>query len=47
MKNDTIVVTTKETIDVFKQNGIKRAAIEVDVITAGTFGPMCSYAYIF
>jgi len=45
MKNDTIVVTTKETIDVFKQNGIKRAAIEVDVITTGTFGPMCSYAY--
>ncbi|MBW2004358.1 MAG: hypothetical protein JRI72_07030 [Deltaproteobacteria bacterium] len=45
MKNDTIVVTAKETIDVVKQKGIKRAVIEVDVVTTGTLGPMCSYAY--
>lgn len=45
MKNDKIVVTAKETIDVVKQKGIKRAAIEVDVFTTGTFGPMCSYVY--
>ncbi len=45
MKNETIGVTAKETIDVVKQKGIKRAAIEVDVLTTGTLGPMCSYAY--
>ena len=45
MKNDTIVVTAKETIDVVKQKGINRATIEVDVVTTGTLGPICSYAY--
>jgi len=44
MKNGKIVVTAKESIDVVKQKVIKRAAREVDVVTAGTFGPMCSYA---
>ncbi len=41
MKKTTIVVTAKETIDVVKQKGIKMSAIEVDVFTASTFGPMC------
>jgi len=45
MKKATIIITAKETIDVVKQKGIKRSAIEVDVFTTGTFGPMCSYAY--
>lgn len=40
-----VVVTAEEIIDVVKQKGIKRAALEVDVITTGTFGPMCSYIY--
>jgi len=45
MKHHTIVVTAKETIDVVKQKGIKRSAIEVDVFTASTFSPMFSYVY--
>jgi len=42
-----VVVTTEEIIDLAKEKGIKKAAQEVDVVTTGTFGPMCSSgAYI-
>ncbi|TET16471.1 MAG: hypothetical protein E3J75_05235 [Dehalococcoidia bacterium] len=37
-----VVVTAEELIDIVKQKGIKKAAQEVDVVTTGTFGPMCS-----
>jgi len=37
-----VVVTAEEIIDVVKEKGLKRAAQEVDVVTTGTFGPMCS-----
>lgn len=37
-----VVVTAEEIIDLAKQKGTKRAAQEVDVVTTGTFGPMCS-----
>lgn len=37
-----VVVTAEEIIDIVKQKGIKKAAQEVDVVTTGTFGPMCS-----
>ena len=37
-----VVVTAEEIIDIAKQKGIKQAAQEVDVVTTGTFGPMCS-----
>jgi uncharacterized protein (DUF39 family) len=37
-----VVVTAEEIIDVVKQKGLKKAAQEVDVVTTGTFGPMCS-----
>ena len=37
-----VVVTAEEIIDIVKQKGISRAAREVDVVTTGTFGPMCS-----
>ena len=37
-----VVVTAEEIIDIVKQKGVKRAAQEVDVVTTGTFGPMCS-----
>jgi uncharacterized protein (DUF39 family) len=37
-----VVVTAEEIIDVVKQKGVKKAAQEVDVVTTGTFGPMCS-----
>ena len=37
-----VVVTAEEIIDIVKEKGAKRAAQEVDVVTTGTFGPMCS-----
>ncbi len=37
-----VVVTAEEIIDIVKQKGVKRASEEVDVVTTGTFGPMCS-----
>jgi len=37
-----VVVTAEEIIGLAKEKGIKKAAQEVDVVTTGTFGPMCS-----
>lgn len=37
-----VVVTAEEIIDIAKEKGIKKAAQEVDVVTTGTFGMMCS-----
>jgi len=37
-----VVVTAKEIIDIAEQKGVKKATQEVDVVTTGTFGPMCS-----
>ena len=39
-----VVVTAEEIIDFVKEKGAKKAAQEVDVVTTGTFGPMCSSA---
>jgi len=41
-KGQAVVVTAEEIIDVVKEKGIEKAAKEVDVVTTGTFGPMCS-----
>lgn len=41
-KGQAVVFTAEEIIDVVKDKGIERAAREVDVVTTGTFGPMCS-----
>ncbi len=41
-KGKAVVFTAEEIIDVVKEKGIKKAAKEVDVVTTGTFGPMCS-----
>lgn len=42
-----VVVTAEEIIDLVREEGVERAAEKVDVITTGTFGPMCSSgAYI-
>ena len=42
-----VVVTAEEIIDLVKEKGAQKAAQEVDVVTTGTFGPMCSSgAYI-
>ena len=46
-KGQAVVVTAEEIIDVVAEKGAKKAAEEVDVVTTGTFGPMCSSgAYI-
>ena len=41
-KGQAVVVTAEEIIEVAKKKGIEAAAEEVDVVTTGTFGPMCS-----
>jgi uncharacterized protein (DUF39 family) len=42
-----LVVTAEEIIDLVKEKGVKKAAQEVDVVTTGTFGPMCSSGAYF
>lgn len=37
-----VVVTAEEMIDIVRDQGPKAAARKVDVVTTGTFGPMCS-----
>ncbi|WP_066634549.1 homocysteine biosynthesis protein [Desulfolucanica intricata] len=37
-----VVVTAEELVTMVKDKGITAAAKEVDVVTTGTFGPMCS-----
>ena len=41
-KGKVVVVTAEEVINIAKEKGIARAAQEIDVVTTGTFGPMCS-----
>ena len=42
-----VVVTAEEIIDIVKKKGVGQAAREVDVVTTGTFGPMCSSGIYF
>ncbi|MEW6668350.1 MAG: homocysteine biosynthesis protein [Thermodesulfobacteriota bacterium] len=42
-----VVFTAEEIIDVVKSRGRKRAASDVDVVTTGTFAPMCSSGAYF
>ncbi|MBM4432467.1 MAG: hypothetical protein FJ025_00485, partial [Chloroflexi bacterium] len=42
-----VVVTAEEIIDIVREKGIKKAAQEIDVVTTGTFGPMCSSGAYF
>jgi len=37
-----VVFTAEEIIEIVKEKGIDQATREVDVVTTGTFGPMCS-----
>jgi uncharacterized protein (DUF39 family) len=41
-RGEAVVVNAEEVIDIIKEKGIKEAAEYVDVVTTGTFGPMCS-----
>jgi len=46
-KRQAVVVTAEEIIDIVDEKGLERAAKEVDVVTTGTFGPMCSSGAYF
>ncbi|MFX0040085.1 MAG: homocysteine biosynthesis protein [Promethearchaeota archaeon] len=39
---NAVVVTAEKMIKIVEENGTKVAADEIDVVTTGTFGPMCS-----
>jgi len=41
-KGEVVVATAEEIIDIVEKEGVKKAAQKVDVVTTGTFGPMCS-----
>jgi len=42
-----VVVNAEKVIDLVKTKGLKQAAQHVDVVTTGTFGPMCSSGIYF
>jgi len=46
-KGSVVVVTAEEIIDLVARKGVKKACQEVDVVTTGTFGPMCSSGAYF
>jgi uncharacterized protein (DUF39 family) len=39
---EAVVVTAEEMVDIVKKEGAEKAASKVDVVTTGTFSPMCS-----
>ena len=41
-RGEAVVVTAEEVIDIVAEKGMEKAAREIDVVTTGTFGPMCS-----
>jgi uncharacterized protein (DUF39 family) len=41
-RGSAVVVTAEEIIDLVEKKGEKKVAQEIDVVTTGTFGPMCS-----
>lgn len=41
-KGEVVVLTAEELIEEVEKNGIEKTAKKVDVVTTGTFGPMCS-----
>jgi uncharacterized protein (DUF39 family) len=46
-KGEAVVVTAEEIIEIASKKGVSQAAKEVDVVTTGTFGPMCSSGAYF
>ena len=41
-RGDAVVLTAEEAIDLVRRQGLEKSAKEVDVVTTGTFGAMCS-----
>ncbi len=46
-KGKAVVMTAEEVIEIAREKGVERAAREIDVVTTGTFGPMCSSGAFF
>ena len=46
-RGKAVVVTAEEVIGLVAKKGVEKAAREVDVVTTGTFGPMCSSGAYF
>jgi len=46
-RGKAVVLTAEEIIDYAAEKGLKKATQEVDVVTTGTFGPMCSSGAYF
>ncbi|MBL7068379.1 MAG: homocysteine biosynthesis protein [Candidatus Omnitrophica bacterium] len=46
-KGKVVVATAEEIIEIVNKKGSKQAAEEVDIVTTGTFGPMCSSGAYF
>jgi uncharacterized protein (DUF39 family) len=46
-RGKAVVLTAEEIIEYATEKGVKMAAQEVDVVTTGTFGPMCSSGAYF
>ena len=46
-KGKAVVLTAEEVIDYASEKGVRKTAQEVDVVTTGTFGPMCSSGAYF
>ena len=46
-KGKAVVVTAEEIINIVEKDGPVKAAQDVDVVTTGTFGPMCSSGAYF
>jgi uncharacterized protein (DUF39 family) len=44
---EAVVVTAEEMVDIVKENGPEGAARKVDIVTTGTFAPMCSSGLFF
>lgn len=44
---EAVVVTAEEMVDIVKREGAEGAARKVDVVTTGTFAPMCSSGMFF
>lgn len=42
-----VVATAEEVVGLVREKGVEQAAKEVDVVTTGTFGPMCSSGMYF
>jgi len=46
-KGKAVVMNAEEIINIVEEKGVEKAAEEVDVVTTGTFGPMCSSGAYF